>query len=389
MNILVIIHNQSSTGPFFKVREMCVAISDVGNTVSLLCTSENARFRIKRYSYKNIQIIEAPDILWGKLRQGIDIWNIFNRLIFVTRNNYDIVHGIDCRPVVILPALLLKYFKKTKFVLSWWDLFGHGATSTERSGKLYSKTLGMVETLFEEYFRRFADSATVVSSFLQTKLGSLGYPSSRIELHRIGCNPIDLTGYNKLIIRKEFNFDENKIILCYVGTLFEKDKNLLIDSLRMLKKNITNFPLTIIVGNTHIKANICEELSIKLLGRIESHIDLRKILFSSDYALIPMKTSIANNARWPSKSADYWSVGLPVISTPISDYPTIFPQYNLGYLSKTDSPEDYSNAIYSAINSPKNVYQIKQNAIADFVKNELDWTVLGQRLTNLYKNILD
>ena len=153
----------------------------------------------------------------------------------------------------------------------------------------------------------------------------------------------------------------------------------------MLKEKIANLPITIIVGNTYIATDICKELSIRVLGRIEMIEDLRKIVFSCDYALVPMTMNIANIARWPSKTTDYWSVGLPVISTPISDYPELFPKYDLGFLSRSDSPEDYSDAIYSAINSPKNIYQTKQNAIANFVKNELDWSVLGQRLSNLYK----
>ena len=364
---------------------MCQALTYLGNDVTLLTTSKQSRFRFKSGKSNGVLAIESPDLLRGKLRQGIDIWNILNRLIFVTKNNYDIVHGIDCRPVVIFPALLLKFLKKTKFVLSWWDLFGHGATAFERSGKLYNKTFGKIEIFFEEYFRRFADNAIVVSNFLKVKLESLGYPSSKIELHRIGCNLVDLTNYDKSFIRKEFDFPENQVLLCFIGSLFEKDKNLLISSLRMLKEKIANLPITIIVGNTYIATDICKELSIRVLGRIEMIEDLRKIVFSCDYALVPMTMNIANIARWPSKTTDYWSVGLPVISTPISDYPELFPKYDLGFLSRSDSPEDYSDAIYSAINSPKNIYQTKQNAIANFVKNELDWSVLGQRLSNLYK----
>jgi len=388
LKILIVIHNQVNTGPYFKVLEMCQAVAYLGNDVTLLCTFKQSRLKLSLVKSNGVLVIESPDLLWGKLRQGLDIWNILNRLIFVAKNNYDIVHGIDCRPVVILPALYLKLFRKTKFILSWWDLFGRDGTALERSGKLYNKTFGKIETFFEEYFRRFADNATVVSNFLKVKLESLGYPSSKIELHRIGCNLIDLTGYDKLVIRKELNFHESEVLLCFVGSLFEKDKNLLISSLRRLKKKNTNLPHTIIVGNTQIETSICEELSINLLGIIESFNDLRKILFSCDYALVPMTISIANKARWPSKTADYWSVGLPVISTPISDYPELFPKYDLGFLSKSDSPEDYSDAIYSAINSPLNIYQTKQNAIANFVKNELDWKVLSQRLFNLYKKIL-
>ncbi len=109
----------------------------------------------------------------GKLRQGIDIWNTLNRLFIVLKHKYEIVHAIDCRPVVILPALLLKHFKKTKLVISWWDLFGHGATALERSGKLYANTMGRIEAFFEEYFRKYADFSFVVSKYLFNKLISL------------------------------------------------------------------------------------------------------------------------------------------------------------------------------------------------------------------------
>ena len=388
MKILIVIHNQVNTGPYFKVLEMCQALSYLGNDITLLCTSKQSRIKLRMVKSNGVLVIESPDLLWGNLRQGIDIWNILNRLIFVTKNNYDIVHGIDCRPVVIFPALFLKYFKKTKFILSWWDLFGNDGTALERSGKLYNKTFGKIETFIEEYFRRFADNATVVSDYLKVKLESFGYPSSKIELLRIGCNPIDLTVYDKLQIRKEYNFHESEVLLCFVGSLFENDKNLLISSLRKLKGKNSNLPHTIVLGNTQIGNDICSELSINLLGRIESFNDLIKIMFSCDYALVPMRINIANKARWPSKTADYWSAGLPVISTPISDYPKLFPKYDLGFLSKSDSPEEYSEAIYFAINSSKDIYKAMQNAIANFVKNELSWTVLSQRLSNLYTESL-
>jgi glycosyltransferase involved in cell wall biosynthesis len=388
MNVIVIIHNQVGSGPYKKILEMCEALSLNDTHVTLLCTSKTNKLLLKKKKINNLLVVESPDLFTGKLRQGLDIWNIINRLLFVSKNNYDIVHGIDCRPVVILPALLLKYFKKTKFILSWWDLFGSDGTALERSGNLYNKTFGKIETLIEEYFRRFADSATVVSDFLKIKLETLGYPSSKIELHRIGCNLIDLRNFDKIQIRREYNFNESEVFLCFVGNLFEKDKNLLIASLRKLKGKNSNLPHTIIIGNSQIEFEICKELSINILGRIESIDDLNKIMYSCDYSLIPMQINNANIARWPSKIADYWSVGLPVIATPISDYPKLFSEYELGFLSKSDSPEDYSDAINMAIHTTKNDYQKKQDAIANFVKNELNWTILSKKLSNLYmKNL--
>lgn len=388
MRILVIVHNQVNDGPYFKVLEMCLALLYFKNEITLLCTSKQSRLKLRVVESNGVLVVESPDLLWGKLRQGVDIWNILQRLIYVARKNYDIVHAIDCRPVVILPALFLKFFKKTKFILSWWDWFGKGGTAVERSGHIYARTFGKVETFFEEYFRKYADGATVISTTLKERLISLKYPEDRIELHRIGCNIEQFPKIEKLIAREKLSLTNFPKILCFIGNLFPNDKNLLIDALKIVKKKVSSMPLTILVGDHKINKKIKVDLNVMLTGILPTLHDVYLYLYASDFGLIPMGTNIANRARWPSKTADYWSVGLPVISTPISDYPELFPKYDLGFLSKSDSAEDYSDAIYSAIISSREIYQTKQYAIANFVKNELDWTVLGQRLYNLYKKIL-
>ena len=86
MKILVIIHNQSYSGPFIKILEQCEALSSFGNEVTLLCTSPKSKLKFNSRKYNNTLIIESPDLLWGKRRQGIDIWNILNRLFFVLKH---------------------------------------------------------------------------------------------------------------------------------------------------------------------------------------------------------------------------------------------------------------------------------------------------------------
>ena len=78
----------------------------------------------------------------------------------------------------------------------------------------------------------------------------------------------------------------------------------------------------------------------------------------------------------------------PIKTDVLADYPVLFPKYGLGFLSKSDSPKDYSEAIDSAINSSLDIYKSKQYAISNFVKNELSWSVLGPRLFNFYQESL-
>jgi len=52
---------------------------------------------------------------------------------------------------------------------------GRGGTIAERSGKLFQYTFGLIETLFEEYFRRYAERATTICRALSQRLERLGY----------------------------------------------------------------------------------------------------------------------------------------------------------------------------------------------------------------------
>lgn len=387
MNILVIIHNQSSTGPFFKVREMCVAISDVGNTVSLLCTSENARFRIKRYSYKNIQIIEAPDILWGKFRQGIDVWNSFIRILIVRNIKIDIVHIIDSRPVVIIPALYLKYFRSLPIVMSWYDYFSIDGTILERSGILYSRTFGRVEQYFDRFFRKNANSSIAVTKFLQNKLIDLGIPKESISIIPVGCvyKEYPENKNNKNIFNFKKHTSTSDKLLCYAGNIFGNDKQLLINSLtQIIKINKTNNIKTILIGNHILPKSLIKDLNIIVTGRLNTIEEVYAYLRSCHYGIIPMMLSQANLARWPSKIGDYFCAGLPVITTPVSDFKEIFDQYHLGFVSTTDSSESICNSIEEAFNIEEKQYKILSMNCRKYAQNNLEWSVLSKNIIKCY-----
>ena len=95
MDVLVLIHNQSETGPYHKGVEMCHALGRLGHRVTLLCTSKAARVRCVSRRDGEVEIVEAPDLLWGRLRQGVDLWNCLRRIWFLARRRFDVVYAID------------------------------------------------------------------------------------------------------------------------------------------------------------------------------------------------------------------------------------------------------------------------------------------------------
>lgn len=367
---------------------MCIALQASGNTVTLLCTSKKNRFKSSRRIVSGVLIIASPDLLWGQLRQGLDLWNLLNRIRLSSNLQFDIIHAIDARPVVILPALFLKKIYTKPLVLSWWDLFGRGGTAAERSGKLYNSTVGVIETFFEENFRKYADRATVISKKLRSELINLGYDASKIKLIRVGCNLPPKQHFNRSIIRSKFSIKDSSIVCIYIGTLFKKDLELLLNALRFLKAKQIALPQTIIVGNHIVSLQDCRQLNIDIVPRIDEKEKLNELLFSADFGLLPFCVTKANQARWPSKSTDYWAFGLPVIATPVSDYEELFAKYNLGYLAKDDEPSNFAKSICEALQSNHEEIKQKKNSIQNFVESELDWKKIVFQLNSLYQELI-
>jgi len=388
LRILVIIHNQYGTGNYEKAKEMCQALHSIGHSVTLLCTSPNKHlFGAKLHVEGGVRIFEAPDLLFGRLRQGIDAWNALRRTLWALKQDFDVIHAVDTRPAVILPALLIRKIRNIPLVISWWDQFGRGGVALERYGRFYDLTLGRIETFFEEYFRKYADRASTISHTLKRRLVALSYPESKIEVVKVGCDTEKYKPLDKIAARKKLGLDANTQILCYSGKLFKRDLALLVSSLEKVKKR-QRLPTTILIGKHSVSHEISSRLNIITTGLLKTYDSVHEYLCASDFGLVPMKASEANMSRWPSKISDYLAAGLPIVATPISDLPQVFEQRRIGYLSADDSINSFSKALCDALDTDLSLYRRLSVEARTFAEEELDWRVIAKRLEKLYMQAL-
>lgn len=388
LRILVLIHNQSSTGPFQTVLEMCQALSSSGHHVTLVSTSPNRRFFGREWaSDERLLVLESPDLLFGKLRQGVDMWNAFRRVSSVLGRHYDVIHAIDCRPNVIFPALILRKMKKIPLVISWWDQFGHGGAAVERSGKFYGQTFGHIETFFEEKFRKYADRATVISYRLKSRLESLGYPPGNISVIRVGCDVENYKRIDRQAARKQMGLDEKEKILCYAGNIFSSDMSFLLLSLKELSKR-REMPLTILIGEHKIPHDLIGDLRIEVTGRLKEYEAVHNYLCASDFGLLPFRVTEANMSRWPSKISSYLTAGLPMITTPISDLPDFFERRALGHISSDDTVESFAQTMDRALSTKSHLHEQMSREARNLAENELGWGSIAKALQHTYESAM-
>lgn len=384
MHIAFFIHNQAGTGPYFKVLEQCAALVEKGQEVTLFCTSPQKRTGIDVNLRDGVRVVEFPDLLIGPLRQGVDLWNAIHRIIYAQKWQFDVIHAVDCRPNVIIPALAVKYSQKIPLILSWWDLFGGGGLASERSGKLYGMTAGAVETWFEEYFRKYADGATAITEFLARRLVSMGFPKERIEVMHVGCDA-STPVLDKAEQRRLLHFTSEVPVLCFVGTIYETDFRFLLAALDIVKQKAAY--RLVWVGNFPIPDDVCRAYNIHHTGKLKTTAEVYSWLAATDLCLLPMKPNITNLARWHSKVSDYWNAARPVVTTPVSDFPAIFRTADVGWIAAGETSQDYAEVLLQAMAEPQ-LWQQKGIAAKEYVQRELDVQVLAGRLIELYRRFV-
>src|SRR5687767_10639385 len=178
MRILFLNHNVARRGgTFYRAYQIARYLVRRGHAVTLLTISAARRWGFDREEGEGVEIIHAPDLLWGIGRTGWDPWDTLNRVAYLRGQRWDIIHAWDSRPAVILPALYARRQSRTangKLVVDWCDWWGRGGTQAERSGKAAKLLYAPVETYFEEAFRTRADGSTVISGALYKRALGLG-----------------------------------------------------------------------------------------------------------------------------------------------------------------------------------------------------------------------
>jgi len=374
-------------GTYLRCFPFARELVQFGHQVTLFTTSRKNRMSIDKNMQEGVCVIEFPDLFTGKFRNGICLWNTFNRILFLKRKRFDIIHAFDSRPNVVFPAIYIKHKLDIPLVMDWADWWGYGGTIEERSGYLYARTLGKIEGFFEEYFRSYAEKATTICTALHKRLEGLGYKASSITTIPQGCDLDKVKPMPLEHCREKLSIPRNNIIIGHLGTLFKSDAELLFQAGNYIQDKKEGVRI-LLIGRHKLKLKDFKhspELVIET-GEILD-LDISFYLGACDIVAIPMKKTVANNGRWPSKINDYIAAAKPIVSTSISDIEHIFKKEGIGLLAE-DNPIDFGEAILGLIeDKEKQKLLIAKNKKC--ARTYLNWSRLSKKLEDIYREALD
>jgi glycosyltransferase involved in cell wall biosynthesis len=280
-----------------------------------------------------------------------------------------------------------KKLKNTKLVIDWLDWWGRGGTISERSTSLAERLFAPVETFFEEGFRHLADGSVVISSALKKRALALGVGADHLIRLPFGADTENLTPRHKNEARRRLGLAADQPLLGYLGNIsFVNDRNLLLESFRLLGERNRNIHL-ILIGRSGIQdSDIDPDLrpNIVKTGAL-SYEALQDYIAACDLMLLPLKNSIANRGRWPSKIGDYLAAGRPVVSCKVGDIAELFANQPIGLLTN-DNPYDFAAGVLELLES-RDINDMGRNA-RNVAETSLAWNILTDRLESFYYKIL-
>jgi len=391
LKILYLTHTVSwkGGGIFFTAFHQGRVLAGRGHNVTLVSISPSARVGIKRSVVSGVNIVETPDLFWGKGRTGWDPWDLLNRLLMLENKEYDIIHGFESRPLVSIPALFLRKRKHVPLVFTWADWFGRGGKGINR-GKILSLAMAPLETFFEERIYLHADGLIAMGEPLAERARDLGISNERIMVLLHGS---DIRGIAPLPggkAREAFPFlPREGAVLGYLGALPAENAGLLFQAFDIFRARHGAEAKLVLIGNSKLNWRryapaACQPDVVE--PGWTSYEMINRYLNACDLLVLPIKKTFATDSVWPSKLNDYLAVGKPIVATRLRVYADLMEKSGAGRLSE-DTPEALAEECLALMKDPDLRMSMGRRA-RDYAVKELAWERVVDQLEEYYLRIV-
>ena len=386
MRLLFLNHNVAWSGTFFRAFPLGRELAARGHEITVVTTSPTARVARRRWIRDGVDVIETPDLFWGRGRTGWDPWNTLHRSLGLRHRDFDAIHAFDCRPAVILPALFLAARGDLPLFLDWADWWGRGGAIAERPGYLLNRLIGGVETWFEEVFRRHALGTTVISRALEGRAVQLGVPADSILRFPNGCAHESIRPQDRQHARTALGVDAEADLVVHVGLIYPRDIELLFGAMQRVRLECPRARL-VLLGNprTPIPRERLPAGTLMTPGFVDVHV-LQRWLGASDCCVLPLSDTICNRGRWPGKLSDYLSAGRAVVMPKVGDAAEWIATHRAGWTSEPASAS-LAEALLTALESRDGSEEAGERA-RRLAEGPLAWSAVASEVDAFYTRSL-
>lgn len=384
MQLLYLNHNMRGSGTYLRAFHLAREAVARGHSVLLVTTGRKNRLHFRREVEEGIEILEAPDLLFGRGRTGWDPVNALRRIGALRGHTFDLIHAFDCRPVVIHPALRVRRWTNALLVMDWADWWGRGGWIQDRSGWAVRTFFGPIETFYEEAFRRQADGLTVISEALGHRALDLGVSAERICRIPQGCVPVTSEPIDGGAARQRLGLPDRAPVILHVGVLTPGDLRFLLTAFETIRRQVPASVLAL-VGRTGMAID-SDRLppDVRATGAVDPEV-LRDWLSAADVAVVPCRDTLGNRGRWPSKVNDYLAAGCAVVMPHVGDVAELIRRERLGWTTAPDAGS-FAAGVCRALADPAAAREAGDRA-RQVSRKLLSWQTVADDLFGFYETL--
>lgn len=323
MRILMINHHRTSRS-WHRAGIFAERLVARGHRVTLLVVADRAHFRFARRGVNGVDLVECPDLTFGKLRSGWDFVCALRRWRWLVRENarYDVIHLFETRPATIYPGLAWKRKTGAPLVIDWIDWWGRGGLISVNRPWWYRLLFAGVETYYEEHFRRRADATTVMSRGLARRARALGIRLETILQIRNGADLERFVPREKAEARARLGLPGAAFLVGFASMDTFIDLAPFLDGFAFFARQAPGARLVMIGRVTPGARRLARRAG--LASRTDfpgfvSEADYPLYLSACDALAMPFPETNYNIGRWPNKFGEYLASARPVLFNPAGD----------------------------------------------------------------------
>ncbi|MEX2123302.1 MAG: glycosyltransferase family 4 protein [Woeseia sp.] len=383
LKVLFVVHNQTRKGgAYYRGLNLGVSLARHGHDATVMTIHPTERWRIVERDLDGVKLVESPDLLWGVGRTGWDPWDTLRRTLWIRKQQFDVIHTVDTRPAVSLPAVFGRRASGAAWVADWTDWWGRGGATGERDGWLVRTLIGPLEQLFEEKPRSYADGTVVISKALGERAEALGIDGRNILYLPPGADPDSIRDTPRETARTRLNLDTRGGYIGYLGNIYQRDADLLFETLARLAGGDVKL---IMVGEPGCKVHDAVKDRVMVTGRLPFN-EMLDYLSACDVLALPLSDTIANRGRWPSKINEYVAVGRPTVACDVGDVADLLRDNDIGLLVKPDSA-DFAARIDELLDDPERAGSMGDRA-REIARTTYSQDAIADKLEGFYRKTI-
>jgi glycosyltransferase involved in cell wall biosynthesis len=381
-------HNVIWRSTFYRAFYFGRELVDRGHHVTIATISADRALRPREHEIEGVRVVETPD--WGVslARTGWDPWDGAWRCLRFRRDRFDIVHGFDCRPVVLAPSLFLQRFRGVPWVSDWADWWGRGGAISHRKSWIGRVAFRPMETWLEEAFRDRADAVTVTSRALRERALGLGLEPARVHYLPSGANVRTVTVRDQAESRRAIGVPAEPPVACFVGFV-QYDHELVIRAFAVARERVPEARLMLVGPRSAGAARLVAQLGLADAVHdfgAQPFAQVPTFLGAADVLLLPLSDNLMNRARGPIKLGDYLAAGRATLANPVGDLVEIFEKDEVGLLAG-DTPPAYGAALATLLADRERCRRLGRRA-RTVAEEQYAWGRIAPRLEEVYRSVV-